>query len=142
MSEGILSRSASRTLHPRFSESHTTKTETEQQGFSATLLYKGYLDDPRNTDNAWVEAEVWNFHYDLGDDLDIRLKGVSIENIGVCTFCCVSEYQKECILLVSSYPMSIDGKRKCWIIDTNSSSCSESFRLSWAWLFKTNDGVS
>jgi len=30
---------------------------------SVTLLYKGYLDDPRNTDNAWVEAEVWNFHY-------------------------------------------------------------------------------
>ena len=25
----------------------------------------GYIDDVRNTDNAWVEAEVWNFHYDL-----------------------------------------------------------------------------
>ena len=51
--------------------------ELEQQGFSATLLYKGYLDDPRNTDNAWVEAEVWNFHYDIGDDFDMRLKMVS-----------------------------------------------------------------
>lgn len=23
----------------------------------------GYIDDVRNTDNAWVEAEIWNFHY-------------------------------------------------------------------------------
>lgn len=73
-SDGALSRSVSRTLHPRISESYATKTDLEQQGFSATLLYKGYLDDPRNTDNSWVEAEVWNFHYDLGDDFDMRLK--------------------------------------------------------------------
>jgi hypothetical protein len=25
--------------------------------------YLGYIDDVRNTDNAWVEAEIWNFHY-------------------------------------------------------------------------------
>jgi hypothetical protein len=23
----------------------------------------GYIDDETNTDNAWVEAEIWNFHY-------------------------------------------------------------------------------
>jgi ADP-ribose pyrophosphatase len=40
-------------------------------------LYKGYLDDPRNTDNAWVETEVWNFHYDIGDTFDLRLAEVS-----------------------------------------------------------------
>ena len=39
---------------------------------SASLLYKGYLDDSRNTDNAWVEAEVWNFHFDMGDNFDLR----------------------------------------------------------------------
>ncbi|KAH3781602.1 hypothetical protein DPMN_159501 [Dreissena polymorpha] len=33
----------------------------------------GYLDDPRNTDNAWVETEVWNFHYDHGDTFDSSL---------------------------------------------------------------------
>ena len=47
---------------------------------SASLLYKGYLDDPRNTDNAWVEAEVWNFHYDLNDSFDLTLKEVRIVN--------------------------------------------------------------
>lgn len=43
---------------------------------SASLLYKGYLDDHRNTDNAWVEAEVWNFHYDMGDNFDLRMSEV------------------------------------------------------------------
>ena len=25
-------------------------------------IYKGYVDDPRNTDNAWMETTVFNFH--------------------------------------------------------------------------------
>ena len=29
----------------------------------ASLSLLGYIDDVRNTDNAWVEAEIWNFHY-------------------------------------------------------------------------------
>ncbi|KAL5012140.1 hypothetical protein ScPMuIL_010691 [Solemya velum] len=40
------------------------------QGFSADLVYRGYLDDPSNTDNAWKETEVWNFHYSSGDMFD------------------------------------------------------------------------
>ncbi|OWF47104.1 Transient receptor potential cation channel trpm [Mizuhopecten yessoensis] len=47
-----------------------THGDGDSSGFSASLLYKGYVDDPRNTDNAWVEAEVWNFHYDAGDTFD------------------------------------------------------------------------
>ena len=31
------------------------------------LIYAGYVDDPRNTDDAWMETEVWHFHLD--DDL-------------------------------------------------------------------------
>lgn len=30
-------------------------------------IYRGYVDDPRNTDNAWMETVVVNFH----DDKDI-----------------------------------------------------------------------
>ncbi|KAH3822424.1 hypothetical protein DPMN_124202 [Dreissena polymorpha] len=44
--------------------------------FSASMLYTGYLDDPRNTDNAWVEAEVWNFHFDVGDTFDLTFSQV------------------------------------------------------------------
>ncbi|CAF2034690.1 unnamed protein product [Rotaria magnacalcarata] len=32
-------------------------------GFESYMVYRGYIDDVRNTDNAWVEAEIWNFHY-------------------------------------------------------------------------------
>ena len=27
-----------------------------------TLLYRGYLDDPRNTDNAWLESAMYHLH--------------------------------------------------------------------------------
>eukprot|EP01084_Bolivina_argentea_P316451 548542_1 len=30
-------------------------------------IYKGYCDDPRNTDNAWMETEAFNFHDEKGD---------------------------------------------------------------------------
>ncbi|KAI8793689.1 protein ced-11 [Biomphalaria glabrata] len=40
---------------------------------SSTLVYKGYMDDSNNTDNAWVEAEVWNFHYHSRDRLDNKI---------------------------------------------------------------------
>ncbi|XP_052091142.1 transient receptor potential cation channel subfamily M member-like 2 isoform X5 [Mytilus californianus] len=30
------------------------------------LMYKGYADDPRNTDNAWLETLVYNYHDDTG----------------------------------------------------------------------------
>ncbi|VDK86812.1 unnamed protein product [Litomosoides sigmodontis] len=36
-------------------------------------LYRGYVDDPRNTDNAWIETVVVNFH-----DTDDRLKNVKL----------------------------------------------------------------
>lgn len=29
-------------------------------------IYKGYVDDPRNTDNAWMETVAYNFHDDSG----------------------------------------------------------------------------
>lgn len=29
-------------------------------------VYKGYVDDPRNTDNAWMETVAYNFHDDSG----------------------------------------------------------------------------
>lgn len=43
-------------------------------GFIATMIYRGYIDDPRNTDNSWVEAEIWNFHYDKDDEFEKKIK--------------------------------------------------------------------
>ncbi|XP_072298647.1 ADP-ribose pyrophosphatase, mitochondrial [Eucyclogobius newberryi] len=36
------------------------------QGFE---VYKGYVDDPRNTDNAWMETVAVNFHDESGDSV-------------------------------------------------------------------------
>ena len=30
-------------------------------------MYAGYVDDPRNTDNAWMETVAYNFHDDSGN---------------------------------------------------------------------------
>lgn len=32
-------------------------------------MYRGYVDDPRNTDNAWMETVAYNFHDEEGDGL-------------------------------------------------------------------------
>jgi len=31
------------------------------------LIYKGYVDDPRNTDNSWMETVAMNFHDEDGE---------------------------------------------------------------------------
>ncbi|KAG7249653.1 hypothetical protein CRUP_008925 [Coryphaenoides rupestris] len=32
-------------------------------------VYKGYVDDPRNTDNAWMETVAVNFHDETGNSV-------------------------------------------------------------------------
>ncbi|XP_029462873.1 ADP-ribose pyrophosphatase, mitochondrial-like isoform X2 [Rhinatrema bivittatum] len=46
--------------------------EQLQQLFSQEhfVAYRGYVDDPRNTDNAWMESEAVNYHDDLGNVMD------------------------------------------------------------------------
>ena len=34
---------------------------------SGTQVYSGYVDDPRNTDNSWMETVAYNFHDDSND---------------------------------------------------------------------------
>ncbi|EEC14441.1 nudt9 protein, putative, partial [Ixodes scapularis] len=34
---------------------------------SCIMVYKGYVDDPRNTDNAWMETVAYNFHDGAGN---------------------------------------------------------------------------
>ncbi|XP_047617600.1 ADP-ribose pyrophosphatase, mitochondrial-like [Phacochoerus africanus] len=33
-------------------------------------VYKGYVDDPRNMDNAWIETEAVNYHDETGKVMD------------------------------------------------------------------------
>ena len=39
-------------------------------------IYKGYVDDPRNTDNAWMETVAYLFHDDTGDQIGKGNKNV------------------------------------------------------------------
>nr|XP_009663409.1 PREDICTED: transient receptor potential cation channel subfamily M member 2 isoform X1 [Struthio camelus australis] len=37
-----------------------------------TEIHKGYLDDPRNTDNAWVETVAISIHFDDRNDVEMK----------------------------------------------------------------------
>lgn len=47
----------------------TTRIESFFKMDNAKIIYKGYVDDPRNTDNAWIETTAAHFHDDTGDIL-------------------------------------------------------------------------
>lgn len=69
------------TIKREFSEealNTTIKSEQECKEISEKIdnlfvngqvIYQGYVDDPRNTDNAWMETVAMNFHDELGDSL-------------------------------------------------------------------------
>lgn len=40
-------------------------------------VYKGYVDDPRNTDNAWIETVAISIHFSDQNDVELtRLNSV------------------------------------------------------------------
>ena len=40
-----------------------------EPGVFTLQVYRGYVDDPRNTDNAWMETVAVNFHDATGDSV-------------------------------------------------------------------------
>ncbi len=53
---------------------------TTKQPLYATLqVYKGYVDDPRNTDNAWIESHSINYHDSLGSSFSMFPLRASME---------------------------------------------------------------
>ena len=47
----------------------------------AREVYAGYVDDPRNTDNAWMETTVFRKHLTSGEAGTIRMDGKNIEGV-------------------------------------------------------------
>lgn len=45
-----------------------------KKGFSSERIKLGYMDDEKNTDQAWCEAEVWHFHYNSESKIDVKFK--------------------------------------------------------------------
>jgi len=62
----------SKTLRKEFTEEAGNLTDPEQQALftrltdelfaSGRVVYQGYVDDPRNTDNTWMETTAYHFH--------------------------------------------------------------------------------
>lgn len=46
--------------------------DAHEYDFEATTVLRGYMDDLRNTDNAWVEAEILHYHYTGSKSIDLR----------------------------------------------------------------------
>lgn len=58
-------------MNEKSEEEARAMTQALQAFFSRGVeICKGYVDDPRNTDNAWMETVAYNFHDDDGTVLD------------------------------------------------------------------------
>ena len=58
-------------------------------------IYRGYVDDPRNTDNAWMETVAMNFHDKDGDSVaKFNLHAGSRVCVCVCVCMCVHVCEK------------------------------------------------
>ena len=51
--------------------------------FGRTCIYRGYVDDARNTDHAWMESQVFHFHVPqfLADELPFNQGGSGSDDI-------------------------------------------------------------
>lgn len=50
-------------------ERESTKKLIDELFHGGDVIYKGYVDDPRNTDNSWMETVAMNFHDDAGTNV-------------------------------------------------------------------------
>lgn len=48
---------------------HAIQKRIDEAFANGREVYRGYVDDPRNTDNAWMETVAFNFHDEAGDGL-------------------------------------------------------------------------
>ncbi|EPB74034.1 hydrolase, NUDIX family [Ancylostoma ceylanicum] len=76
------------TLKREFSEETLggkARAELEQLWSNGRELYRGYVDDHRNTDNAWMETTCVNFHDTTGllDEVELQRDSMTVELFNV-----------------------------------------------------------
>lgn len=49
-----------------------------EPGLKYEKIYRGYMDDPLNTDQAWKEVELWHFHYTSQDNLSEKMNPTQV----------------------------------------------------------------
>ncbi|KAM4626692.1 transient receptor potential cation channel subfamily M member 2 [Discoglossus pictus] len=69
-----LPRKVKRILKPNFLDKFLQLLNT------GTEVYKEYVDDPRNTDNAWIETTAISLHFDNQDDPKLQELNWNLEN--------------------------------------------------------------
>ncbi|XP_067911371.1 ADP-ribose pyrophosphatase, mitochondrial-like isoform X1 [Heterodontus francisci] len=57
------------------------------------MVFKGYVDDPRNTDSAWIETVAMNFHDETGDSVG-KLNLQAGDDAGAVKWMDIEEQQK------------------------------------------------
>ncbi|CAL1536039.1 unnamed protein product, partial [Lymnaea stagnalis] len=70
-------------------EKQVIQSQLEQFSKNGVEIYKGYADDPRNTDNAWIETRVVNYH-DEDRKLLIHLNLMASEGVQAVTWQTIS----------------------------------------------------
>ena len=73
-------------------------------------VYTGYVDDPRNTDNAWMETTAFSFHCskELGDRLALKAG----DDAQAVTWIDVSEYDMRFVHMYADHRKLIDAAAK------------------------------
>jgi ADP-ribose pyrophosphatase len=73
------------------------------------VVYRGYVDDPRNTDNAWMESTAMLFHCDaeLGAQLELAEAGPA----GSVTWIDVSDDEQAYVDLFGNHKHWVDCAR-------------------------------
>jgi len=52
-------------------------------------IYRGYVDDPRNTDNSWMETIAYNFHDEEGTSVgQFHLHAGKHSMAAIINYCC------------------------------------------------------
>ena len=87
-------------------------------------IYRGYVDDPRNTDNAWMETIAMNFHDDHGDSVaKFKL------HAGVCVCVCAFMYGRESFSYRGKTDLTLNPMWRCIIMKNNNLHLASIFRL-------------
>ncbi|XP_065060468.1 ADP-ribose pyrophosphatase, mitochondrial-like [Rhopilema esculentum] len=69
--------------------------------FSDTAEISIYFDDTRNTDNAWLETKVINYHFDFEMDTDFKLENSNLFWIELDSEVSVTAEHNECLAKVA-----------------------------------------
>ena len=68
-------------------------------------VYKGYVDDPRNTDNSWIETLAVNYHDSIGtsfSNFPLQVPKYNLPKKGFC-FLQNSQHIRRCFIHVHVY---------------------------------------